>query len=339
MVVGGRVVVNKMFIDEDGEYVLESDHVGMWVDIDMVPEHRRRAPPREKWKINQSTDWGAFRDEVEQACEELEEAWEANDRETQGGWNADSASREVTQLLWEVGLRQIGWQTGSWTEKREVPRGVREARGGRRVARQAWRRSVKIRAAEAEINRNRQILRDWQKKVAGKEGEERQRQVDKFMGQVGQEMDGTRRARNFWQYWRERVTVSEMPTSLRRGGQELKTEREMKQAIKEHFQGLNIPHGVGEGDLGNVQVEEAGLPGPPGEIMGEVEEGEVDRHIRALKNGKAIGVDRIPNEFLKQGGPKLQRVVRRILDGVVREESVPKQWREGQIVLLHKGGG
>ena len=65
---------------------------------------------------------------------------------------------------------------------------------------------------------------------------------------------------------------------------------------------------------------------------------EVKRAARALKNGKAAGPDGIPAEVLKYGGPELTAHLHRLLLQIWRQEEVPADLRDAQIVTIFKKG-
>ena len=54
---------------------------------------------------------------------------------------------------------------------------------------------------------------------------------------------------------------------------------------------------------------------------------EVEQAVKNLKNGKAVGLDRIPNELLKQGGPSLVSALTDILRLIQATEYIPELWQ------------
>ena len=65
---------------------------------------------------------------------------------------------------------------------------------------------------------------------------------------------------------------------------------------------------------------------------------EVEKAAKKLKRGKAVGLDGIPNEFLREGGGALHNALAWVFNRMVEEERVPREWREERVKLLHKGG-
>jgi len=72
----------------------------------------------------------------------------------------------------------------------------------------------------------------------------------------------------------------------------------------------------------------------------EVEREEVKGAIGRLKDGKALGIDGIPNEVWRYGGEELKNWAWEICRRVWRGEGWPDQWKEGGIVpIIKKGDG
>ena len=66
---------------------------------------------------------------------------------------------------------------------------------------------------------------------------------------------------------------------------------------------------------------------------------EIRQHIKRLKNGKAVGPDGIPNEFLKAGGEKLETALEQLLNEIHEKEIIPSSWNDGLMNILYKGKG
>ena len=60
--------------------------------------------------------------------------------------------------------------------------------------------------------------------------------------------------------------------------------------------------------------------------------------IRILKNNKTGGSDGLVSELLKYGSSGMVYLLEHLFSVIWREETVPKQWREGLIVNLFKKG-
>ncbi len=60
--------------------------------------------------------------------------------------------------------------------------------------------------------------------------------------------------------------------------------------------------------------------------------------IRALKNGKAAGLDEIPPELLKSGDQCIVDALTDLLNACWATSAVPEEWKRGMIITLPKKG-
>ena len=60
--------------------------------------------------------------------------------------------------------------------------------------------------------------------------------------------------------------------------------------------------------------------------------------LKALKSGKAPGIDGIPNEFLKYGGETMVHSLSSLFTVISDFEQVPEEWQRGIIKPIHKSG-
>ena len=58
--------------------------------------------------------------------------------------------------------------------------------------------------------------------------------------------------------------------------------------------------------------------------------------LSKLKNGKAIGIYNIPNEFLKNGGLIFQNALLHLFNKIKLIEQIPEDWFEGIVKPLYK---
>ena len=69
-----------------------------------------------------------------------------------------------------------------------------------------------------------------------------------------------------------------------------------------------------------------------------ISKGEIRSALTHLKNAKAPGVDNIPPEASKEGGPCTVEALHRILNFVWEKEEIPDDWKRGLLVKLTKKG-
>lgn len=66
---------------------------------------------------------------------------------------------------------------------------------------------------------------------------------------------------------------------------------------------------------------------------------ELLKTIKGLKNGKATGTDRIPNEFIKNMGEKATENLVNIFNNILKTSNIPKDWTTIRVRLLYNGKG
>ena len=71
---------------------------------------------------------------------------------------------------------------------------------------------------------------------------------------------------------------------------------------------------------------------------GPISKGEIRSALTHLKNAKALGVDNIPPEALKERGPCAMEALHRISNFVWEKEEIPDDWKRGLLVKLTKKG-
>ena len=63
---------------------------------------------------------------------------------------------------------------------------------------------------------------------------------------------------------------------------------------------------------------------------------EVVKAIKQMANGKTPGVDGIPREVLKEGGPVLFTSLHQLIQCIWQSECVPQKWKDSTIIALYK---
>ena len=65
---------------------------------------------------------------------------------------------------------------------------------------------------------------------------------------------------------------------------------------------------------------------------------EVLKAIKKAPNAKAVGIDEIPMDLVKKGGPGIQIALTNLFRQAYDEEDVPDDWRRGVVVPIPKTG-
>ena len=80
---------------------------------------------------------------------------------------------------------------------------------------------------------------------------------------------------------------------------------------------------------------------PQGRLNGTITRGimmaELETGIKELRNNIAYGFDMIPNEFLKESGPRLRSTLLKAYNKILEHKRPPQCCNEDRGVLLHKG--
>ena len=70
----------------------------------------------------------------------------------------------------------------------------------------------------------------------------------------------------------------------------------------------------------------------------DLEQEEVQRAIKRLKRGKAVGIDNYMNEIFLYGGERIEEATWKLCKKVFRSEEYPREWARGVIFPIFKGG-
>jgi hypothetical protein len=65
---------------------------------------------------------------------------------------------------------------------------------------------------------------------------------------------------------------------------------------------------------------------------------EINQVVEKLKTHKAVGLENIPAELIKQGGIELKRRIHKLIKKIWQEETVLTEWTEGIICPIYKKG-
>ena len=63
---------------------------------------------------------------------------------------------------------------------------------------------------------------------------------------------------------------------------------------------------------------------------------ELDLIIKELKNGKAIGLDSIPNEIIKILGPETREYILSFVNSCIHDRIMPEDLKKGRVSLIFK---
>ena len=132
-----------------------------------------------------------------------------------------------------------------------------------------------------------------------------------------------------------RLTGSRVPCTVQRGKCFLQTRPPIISCWSEHFQSLF--------SMGCIVQDSAVLLIPQQPFKAELDElpsmKEITKAIEQLRNGKAAGVDGIPPEFWKEGGPALHNKPHKLLVCCWEQGKLPSDLCDAVIVTFYKNKG
>ena len=129
------------------------------------------------------------------------------------------------------------------------------------------------------------------------------------------------------------------------GNIDVRQDKQLK-IVEGHWSNLYSKHKEETGSLVE-EAEQVGENRDQPEHLDEEEEDildvpitveEVEKAVKDLGRGKAMGKDDIPGEFLKEGGEVLYEWISEFLNQVVEQEKIPEGWKKGIVTMIHKGG-
>ena len=99
---------------------------------------------------------------------------------------------------------------------------------------------------------------------------------------------------------------------------------------RNYFSHLFNVHGVK--DVGQVEIPTADP------LVPEPSAFEVELAIDKLKNHKSPGIDEILAELIKPGGGTMCLEIHKLITSIWKKEKLPEEWKESNIVPIHKKG-
>uniref|UniRef100_A0A914V3E1 Reverse transcriptase domain-containing protein n=1 Tax=Plectus sambesii TaxID=2011161 RepID=A0A914V3E1_9BILA len=224
----------------------------------------------------------------------------------------------------------IGRRRGTFRERWIQERSwklIDERRLAKHVRDQAQGEAEQAKAEEHYSNLDRQVKRscrrdkrEWIERKTEEAQLAADRNDSKTLYQIVREVSGSSTGRG--------VPIKD------RNGRTLLTQEEREKRWVEHFsQVLNQPAPTATFDPG-ILVPAPDLPVKLGQITTD----ETKNAMKALKRGKAAGIDGIPPELIKIGDAAHVGSLTNLLNSCWMARVVPKEWRSGVIVTLPKKG-
>ena len=114
---------------------------------------------------------------------------------------------------------------------------------------------------------------------------------------------------------------------------------EIKKKMTSYWSGLgNSDKSVCSDTLSQLDQLEIEPPHPETLSSVIIDADKVKAAISRLQNGKATGIDNVPGEFIKFGGPKLQSALLDMFLLIKMTEKMLEEWYQGIVKPIHKSG-
>ena len=357
-------LVKSMFIDENSVLGGNSDHVYVITTLEeayvagIAPTTKSRLAT--KWKIEEVTDWTRFKETQQELLKEVpQEEW--NQVETLG--------ERLSNILVKSMEEGVGESVAGERKRKQYPAEVRREMGKMKEMRSVW-RALRSKMTKNPSDKTKKEMIEGMKvaeKQKGKVGKVLAKFWQQSRTRVTEKLSegGVGTSKLFWSY------VVNKPKSgqsfpflqdLETG--EMKSEQKDVKAIVEEFlrnlfKGsfnqevmrpleeedlMVVDEGPEEVAAGEQVTSEEGISkaeqDPPTDkrLEQDFTEEEVNRMIVRLKNCKAMGFDKVPNEAIKNSCPKFVSAIVRLFNNIRKQGSAPKAWKTGRLVLVHKKG-
>ena len=337
-------MVKRMFIDDKGIFGGNSDHVFIVSDFEIVYVPTSSSPMVKsrratKWMFEKETDWKKFGKEIDEVLSNNEE--EAGDDVNKLG---DLCVRAPVEALMKV----VGKVGNALRKPKEYPVKIRKELHDLKLKRSSWReqRSVTTRNPSAE---NKKVLAE-KEMIKEKQKEKVDEVMKKFWSngreQVIEKLEegGPGASKLFWKYVvNKNISSTEFPFledpdsgELRAGQDDKKmiVEKFLKDLFQGEFERFQRP--VEDKDLEAERVADGIEPNI--KLEKRFSEEEIEKIVRKLKDGKAMGTDEVPNEALKHATPKFLKMLTKLYNLVQSTGKTPEIWKTGRLVLIHKSG-
>ena len=333
----------EMYIDEGGCLGGGSDHV--WIIVDLMDEYvkskQEKKEKKEVWKIDSTTNWEKFKKTVDIKLEKIE----ADDPKVFGNL--------LNEALFESVKEEIGTTFAGGCQSKRYPRRILELMEISKQRKTVWRElrsevsrhpdvmdmRIKMMRAEVDFNSQESILAEETKRFWVKERNET----------ISKLAEGTiESGKLFWRFVKDndrKSTVFRTVEDVRTG--DMVEGEKIKEVVEEFLRtlfdgsfsevtGRVVEEGDLEGD--NVEEDESDDDYVNIDLEKDITEKEVEDMVKELKNNKAVGVDRIPAEALKNGTPLMIKKLTRLFNLVKMAGTAPDCWKIGKVVLIFKKG-
>ena len=330
-------MAKSMIVDEFGKFGGHSDHVYVINVLEIGGERPIQKPlgkVKPSWAIGDHTDWEEYRRVVDEGIESISEEQMKD---------VDAMGEAIVDVLLEGLEEVVGKREIKPREQKRYPSRVLKMMEARRKKTGAWRKARSALSRSGSEEDRRKLCSAVMEMNLQKE--KTQRTLESFWNRKRSRIIQTLKTKSiraikmFWSYVRnkDQKPVRFLQLEDSETGELVGEQQEMKGVVERFMKNL-----FKGGFEPFIEEDKRGRQGGDPEVPKELEEDftvqEVKEVIKSLKNGKAKGVDLIPHEAVKNGSTSLVEAVVKLFNLVKEKGKVPKGWKEGRVVIVHKSG-
>ena len=330
-------LVKRVVVDEHGKYGGDSDHVYVISTVNMGggmdPPGRAQPTNTVVWDFNQGTDWESFRGSMDKSMRLVKEE-DMEEVDVFGEKMAEGARKALEEV---VGRRN----PGIGKKPKVYPSKVRDVMEARRLATMAWRRAVVALVKEPTAsNREDAKRRETEKSDLDVRLEALlatfwQMKRSEVLKELS--VKSVKATKKFWRYVVDRNRKPSCFTQVENvdTGEMVSEPQQVKEQVEKFLKTLFL------GEFGQCEEQEE-YPEQDDEQAGDEElekqftVEELLSNIKEMKNDKAMGVDNIPAEALKNGSRMFVERLAGLFNKILRDGRVPEVWKTGRVVMVHK---
>ena len=332
-------LIKKVVVDEHGRYGGDSDHVYVISTVDMGgggdPPVKEQHANTVVWDFNQGTDWESFRRNMDESMKELKEE-DMEEVDVFGEKMAEAAKKALEEVVGRQG-------PGVGRKPKVYPSKVRRVMEARRLATVAWRKAVAA-LVKSPTGGNKETARRKERLKSDLD-----LRLDALLttfwlmkrSEVLKELSvkSVEATKKFWRYV---VSRNRKPSSFTHvesvdTGEMVSEPGQVKEQVEKFLKTLFLGEFERCEDQAGCQEQENEQGGSK-ELEKEFTVEEVLGVVKEMKNDKAMGVDNLPAEALKNGSSMFIERLARLFNKVRKEGRVPEGWKTGRVVMVHKSG-
>jgi endonuclease/exonuclease/phosphatase family metal-dependent hydrolase len=359
---GGGSIIDLAFITDASQV----DHMAVDTDTPLASDHHpivvrysnrlHEVPlgptfPHERWNIHERTDWGRFKESLQLALQ----VWLAEypDSSLSHPSALSTAFHSLMRCLLDVGESCIGWKEQRihgkyWFKQPQVQQAIREYRTANR------------RYLQRRSDQQRQQQRQAAKRHLQKTQREARRECFRqFANTIQEETDmlptagiHRRATRICWSTWTRNRSTSLPPLSCIRATPSATNPSptlpaSLSQSLDnlcQFYSDTSRPAATHVSPSRQSAIDESNIQLARGEYGHDPVTDvpftvkEVAAVCRRVRSRSAMGPDRIAPLFLKEGGRPLHIALHRLFNSFYRHHFVPDEFKQGNVISLHKKG-